>query len=173
MIVPPQDRAGLVMDSCGVAPPVPREAGVLRPATATASCDGEPIVLGELAPGAWSTVLDVGLPVGSRCEVTLDGERIELPDLLPWPDLESSLGGLSWTPAGGDELRVVVPLPSGDLATCRLSDDGRGPKPRHLARHTAFATRQAYALARTEAGRIGVSVASGIWLRRGRTTTEP
>lgn len=166
----PEERLGLPLDRCAVHEPVRRELGALREAEASASCDGEPLELAELAPGAWNLVQQPGLPVGSSCEVTLDGEVLELPDLLPPPDLRPRPGGLSWTPGDADELRVVVPLPSGELATCRLRDDGKGPRPKQLKRHTAFATRQSYALPSVAEGRVAISVASGGWLRRGRAT---
>ncbi len=167
----PQERLGLELDRCAVHEPVRRELGVLRPAEASARCDGVELELSELAPGAWNLVRQPGLPVGSRCEVTLDGEVLELPELLPPPELSPRPWGLAWTPGDADELRVVVPLPSGQLATCRLRDDGSGPRPKQLKRHTAFATRQSYALPAVEGGRVAVSVASGAWLQRGRATT--
>ena len=167
----PEERLGLRMDACHVAMPVPRELGVLREAQASARCNGEDLELEPLATGAWNVTMQPGLPVGSRCEVTLDGTDIELPELLPPPDIRPSGRGLAWTPGDADELRVVVPLPTGELATCRLSDDGDGPRPKQLKRHTAFATRQSYAMPRVGDGRVAVSVASGVWLSRARAAT--
>ena len=161
----PSERQGLPMDACAtLVPTTSSQATVYRDAEVRAWCGGQEIELTEHAPGSWARKVDPAA-AGLSCEVTIDGEPVEVPPLPEVPDVEVRRTGLVWTPADGDEVRVSVPRSGGRSTLCRLVDDGEGPRPKGIGLQTSFVSRVALAAPALEGGRVPVASIAGAWLR--------
>ncbi|MCB9758249.1 MAG: hypothetical protein H6739_00275 [Alphaproteobacteria bacterium] len=169
---PPAERQGVPLDTCRTVVPTSYAEGVvLAPRPVAARCGGTPLTLEEPATGVFQHSFDRLPPPGTRCEVDFDGVTIPLPPLPEAPDLRVTVAGLRWTPAGGDELRYVIPMTDLESTICRLSDDGEAPAPPGARTQLAFVTRHQLALVPLpeQDARVAVSVTAGVW----HTPTQP
>lgn len=163
----PAERQGVNLGDCATLVPSSAAEGlVLRRAEVSARCDGEALPLQELTAGLMSYTFPGPVPPGLRCEVSVDGQTVALPPLPEAPDLRFGLARAKWTPAGGDEIRVVVPRSAGRSTYCRLPDIGEGPAPRGARSAQSFASRHRLALSEPEpdGSRVAVTVTSGVWM---------
>ena len=158
----PQDRHGVAMETCRVVEPQSLRLGPASEANATATCGGVDLPLTEVGVGAWVHVFDPLPSEGLVCEVSLDGNTLLLPPLPASPEISLRGRRISWSPAEGDELRVIVPQSGSMSSICRFEDDGRG---RGIARGAiAFATRYRYAhLVVADGTIVPVTVMTGVW----------